>query len=101
MDKTTFSGQNTSVLYSNYTEAEPTTTAAKTTIDITTASNENWNPPSSWTGPSAALYQNFNSSYGFLLIEGTQATSNPVPLVSGKVRYISFFRKNKQREIKK
>ena len=34
-------------------------------------------------------------------MEGTQAASNPVPLVSGKVKYISFSRKNKQREIKK
>ena len=52
-------------------------------------SNLNWNPPSSWTGPSAVLYQSFDSSDGFVLMERHQAASNSVPLVSGKVKYIS------------
>ena len=45
-------------------------------------------PPSSWTGSSAVLYQSFDSSDGFVMMEGTQAASNPVPLVSGKVGYM-------------
>ena len=54
-------------------------------------SNVNWIPPSDWTGPSAVLYQSFDSSDGFVLMEGTQpATMNCVPLVSGKVRNIRF-----------
>ena len=40
------------------------------------------------------LYQSFDSSDGFVLMEGTEAASNSVPLVSGKVGYIKFvFRK--------
>ena len=57
-------------------------------------SDESWVPPPSWTGPSAVLYQSFDSSDGFVLVEGSQATSVPVPLVFGNVRYIGFvFRK--------
>ena len=44
-----------------------------------------WDPPSNWTGPSAVFYQSFDSSDGFVLMEGTEATSDCVPLVSGKV----------------
>ena len=76
------------------------TTVTETTTDVTTASNGNRNLPSGWTGPSAVLYQSFDSSDGLFLKEGTQTASNPVPLVSGKVRYISFFQENKQHEIK-
>ena len=89
VDKTIFSGQNMSVLNSNYTEAETTTVEE---IEITSAAD--WNPPSNWTGPSAVLYQSFDNSDGFILKEGTQNVSVPVPLVSGKVSYIRFvFRK--------
>ena len=56
-------------------------------------SNGSWIPPSDWTGPCPVLYQSFDSSDGFVLMEGTQATLDSVPLVSGKVSYISFFRK--------
>ena len=51
-----------------------------------------WDPPSNWSGPSAVLYQSFDESDGFVLMEGTQATSDSVPLVLGKVGY-NFFRK--------
>ena len=74
-------------------------TVTETTIVVTiavetttgSASNGIWNPRSGWTGPSAVLYQSFDSSDGFVLMEGTQNASVPVPLVSGKVSYISFF----------
>ena len=60
-----------------------------------------WTPPINWTGPCAVLYQSFDSSYGFVLMEGTQAAAmNCVPLVSGKVSYISIFQKNNQLELK-
>ena len=49
-------------------------------------SNGSWIPPPCWTGPSPILYQSFDSSDGFVLKEGTQNPSVPVPLVSGKVR---------------
>ena len=55
-------------------------------------SHGNWNPPSNWTEPSAVLYQSFDSSDGFVLMEGTQAKSDSVQLVLGKVGY-NFFRK--------
>ena len=54
-------------------------------------SDVNWTPPSNWTGPTAVLYQSFDSSDGFVLMEGTQTTSNSVPLMSGKVKYMSLF----------
>ena len=63
----------------------------ETTTEITTASNGNWTPPSNWTGRSSAFYQSFDSSDGFILMEGTQNASDPVPLVPGKVSYITFF----------
>ena len=47
-----------------------------------------WTPPSNWTGPSAVFYQNFDSSDGFVLMERTEAASNSIQIVSGKVRYI-------------
>ena len=57
-------------------------------------SNGSWIPPSNWTGPSAVFYQSFDSSDGFVLMEGTRNASDSVPLVSGKVNYIGFvFRK--------
>ena len=63
----------------------------ETTSEISTTSNGNWNPPSNWTGPHAVLYQSFDSSDGIILKEGTQNASDPVPVVFGKVSYISFF----------
>ena len=62
----------------------------ETTTEITTPLNGNWNPPSGWTGPSAAIYQSFDRSDELVLKEGTQTTSNSVPLVSGKVRSMFF-----------
>ena len=59
-------------------------------------SDGSWIPPSSWTGPSAVIYQNFDSSDGFGLMEGTQAASDSVPLVSGKVKYTRFFFQEKK-----
>ena len=47
------------------------------------------------------LYQSFDRSDGLVLMEGTEATSDCVPLVSGKVRYIRLFQKNNQYEIQK
>ena len=73
----------------------------ETTSEISTASKGNWNPPSNWTGPSAVLYQSFDSSDGFILKEGTQNASVPVLVVFGKVSYIIFFQKDNQHEIKK
>ena len=52
-------------------------------------SDGSWIPPSSWRGPSAAFYQSFDNSDGFVLGE-THATSDPVPLMSGKVKYTRF-----------
>ena len=43
-----------------------------------------------WTGPIAVLYQSFDNSDGFVLMEGIQqAAMNFVPLVPGEVGYIS------------
>ena len=57
-------------------------------------SNGSWIPPSNWTGSNAVFYESFDSSDGFVLMEGTRNTSDSVPLVSGKVNYIGFvFRK--------
>ena len=42
---------------------------------------------SSRTGADAAFYYNFDSSDGFVLMEGTQQMGS-VPLVTGKVRHI-------------
>ena len=57
-------------------------------------SNGSWIPPPCWTGPCAVLYLSCDSSDGFVLMEGTQATLDSVALVSGKVEYIRFvFRK--------
>ena len=53
-------------------------------------SNGSWIPPSDWTGPCAVLYQSFDNSDGFVLMEGTEAASDPVSLVSGKVGHIKF-----------
>ena len=54
-------------------------------------SNVNWIPSSNWTGPSAVLYQSFDSSEGVILMEKTEpAAMNCVLLVSGKVKYIRF-----------
>ena len=53
-------------------------------------SKKNWTPPINWTGPCAVLYQSFDSSYGLVLMEGNQTTSDPVPLVSGKVKLLCF-----------
>ena len=56
-------------------------------------SNVNWTPPSNWTGPNAVFYQSFDSSDGLVLMEGTEPTSDCIPLVSGKVGYIRLFHK--------
>ena len=63
-------------------------------------SDGSWISPSNWTGPCPVLYQSFDSSDGFVLMEGTQATLDNVPLVSGKVRHVRLFQKNNQYEIK-
>ena len=47
-----------------------------------------WIPPSNWTGPSSVLYYSFDCSEGLVLMEGTEATPNSVPLVFGKVGFI-------------
>ena len=58
--------------------------------DETKPSDGSWIPPPCWTGPIAVLYQSFDNSDGFVLMEGTQqAAMNFVPLVPGEVGYIS------------
>ena len=52
-----------------------------------------WTPPSNWTGPSAVLYKSFDSSDCLVLMEGKQATSDPVALMSGKVSYHVLYQK--------
>ena len=59
----------------------------------------NWIHSSGWTVPNAALYYSFDSLDGFVLMEGTQATLDFVPLVSGKVCNTSLPQENKQHEI--
>ena len=48
-------------------------------------SNVTWTPPCGWTGPDAVLYQSFDSSEGFILMEGNQTTIRSIPLIAGKV----------------
>ena len=44
-----------------------------------------WNPPSCWTGPNAALHQSFDTSDGFVLMEGMNETTLQNSTVPGKV----------------
>ena len=45
---------------------------------------EAWNVRNSWTGPNAVLYQSFDDSDGYVLMEGIQQMGC-VPVISGKV----------------
>ena len=50
-------------------------------------SDEGCTPPNCWNDSTPVLYYSFDSSDGFILVEGTQQIG-VVPLVEGKVRYI-------------
>ena len=51
-------------------------------------STETGCPPFNWCGPEAAFYYSFDSSDGFVLMEGTQKMG-PVPIINGQVIWIN------------
>ena len=55
----------------------------------TTVTGETWIPPNGWTGPDAAVYWSFDSSDGFVLMEGTKE-KGLVPLVTGQVNHLKL-----------
>ena len=58
-----------------------------TLVVCSQTSNGLWNAPCEWTGPDAVLYESFDSSEGYVLMEGNAPSEMSISLVSGWVSY--------------